>query len=53
MLLAAIVGSRLLFVHTNLGDFAVRPLDAFALWKGRLVLFAVLCLLRYQLVPVI
>jgi phosphatidylglycerol:prolipoprotein diacylglycerol transferase len=39
MLLTAIVGSRLLFVLTNLGEFAAKPLDAFALWKGGLVFY--------------
>jgi phosphatidylglycerol---prolipoprotein diacylglyceryl transferase len=39
MLLTAIVGSRLLFVLTNLGEFGAKPLDAFALWKGGLVFY--------------
>jgi len=39
MLLTAIVGSRLLFVLTNLGEFAEKPLEAFALWKGGLVFY--------------
>lgn len=39
VLLAAIVGSRALFVLTNLKDFAANPLDAFALWKGGLVFY--------------
>jgi len=39
MLLMAIIGSRLLFVLTNLKDFASNPLDAFALWKGGLVFY--------------
>jgi phosphatidylglycerol:prolipoprotein diacylglycerol transferase len=39
MLLTAIVGSRLLFVLTNLREFADKPLEAFALWKGGLVFY--------------
>ncbi len=39
VLLSAIVGSRILFVLTNLGEFAVKPLDAFAIWKGGLVFY--------------
>jgi phosphatidylglycerol:prolipoprotein diacylglycerol transferase len=39
MLLMAIVGSRLLFVLTNLQEFADHPLEAFALWKGGLVFY--------------
>jgi phosphatidylglycerol:prolipoprotein diacylglycerol transferase len=39
VLLAAIVGSRILFVLTDLREFAARPLDAFALWKGGLVFY--------------
>ena len=39
VLLSAIVGSRILFVLTNLGAFAANPLDAFALWKGGLVFY--------------
>jgi phosphatidylglycerol:prolipoprotein diacylglycerol transferase len=39
MLLTAIVGSRFLFVLTDLHAFAARPLDAFALWKGGLVFY--------------
>ncbi len=39
LLLSAIVGSRLLFVLTNLRDFAQKPFDAFALWKGGLVFY--------------
>jgi phosphatidylglycerol---prolipoprotein diacylglyceryl transferase len=42
MLLMAIMGSRLLYVLTNLGEFAARPLDAFALWKGGLVFYGAL-----------
>lgn len=39
MLLTAIVGSRILFVLTDLREFAAKPLDAFALWKGGLVFY--------------
>jgi phosphatidylglycerol:prolipoprotein diacylglycerol transferase len=39
LLLAAIIGSRLLYVLTNLGEFARNPLDAFAIWKGGLVFY--------------
>ena len=39
MLLTAIVGSRVLFVLTNLREFAGRPWEAFALWKGGLVFY--------------
>ncbi len=39
MLLTAIVGSRLLFVLTNLEHFAANPFEAFALWKGGLVFY--------------
>lgn len=39
LLLAAIVGSRLLFVLTNLQEFARKPFEAFALWKGGLVFY--------------
>ncbi len=39
LLLAAIVGSRALFVLTDLRDFVDRPLDAFAVWKGGLVFY--------------
>jgi phosphatidylglycerol:prolipoprotein diacylglycerol transferase len=39
VLLAAIVGSRVLFVLTDLGEFAVKPLDAIAIWKGGLVFY--------------
>jgi len=38
-LLAAIVGSRALFVLTDLHEFATKPLEAFALWKGGLVFY--------------
>ncbi|MGZ4133202.1 MAG: prolipoprotein diacylglyceryl transferase, partial [Actinomycetota bacterium] len=36
VVLLGIVGSRALFVLTHLGDFAGRPLAAFALWQGGL-----------------
>ena len=39
MLLMAIVGSRFLFVLTNLREFADKPLEAFAIWKGGLVFY--------------
>jgi phosphatidylglycerol---prolipoprotein diacylglyceryl transferase len=39
LLLAAIVGSRLLHVLTNLQDFSTNPFDAFAIWKGGLVFY--------------
>jgi len=39
MLMTAIVGARLLFVLTNLQEFAGKPLEAFALWKGGLVFY--------------
>ncbi|MGE5808193.1 MAG: prolipoprotein diacylglyceryl transferase [Nitrospirota bacterium] len=39
MLLTAIVGSRVLFVLTNLHEFADKPWEAFALWKGGLVFY--------------
>lgn len=39
LLLAAIIGSRILYVLTNLGGFARNPLDAFAIWKGGLVFY--------------
>lgn len=39
LLLAAILGSRLLYVLTNLGEFRENPLDVFAVWKGGLVFF--------------
>lgn len=39
LLLAAIIGSRLLHVLTNLQDFTKNPLDAFAIWKGGLVFY--------------
>ncbi len=39
VLLAALVGSRILFVLTDLHAFAARPWDAFAIWKGGLVFY--------------
>jgi phosphatidylglycerol:prolipoprotein diacylglycerol transferase len=39
LLLAAIVGSRLLYVLVNLREFEARPLDVFAIWKGGLVFY--------------
>jgi phosphatidylglycerol:prolipoprotein diacylglycerol transferase len=39
LLLAAIIGSRLLHVLTNLQDFSRNPFDAFAIWKGGLVFY--------------
>jgi len=39
LLLAAIVGSRILYVLTSLQEFARNPLDAFAIWKGGLVFY--------------
>ncbi len=39
MLLTALVGSRLLFVLTNLQHFAANPYEAFAIWKGGLVFY--------------
>ncbi len=39
VLLAAIVGARALFVLTDLHEFAGKPLEAFALWKGGLVFY--------------
>ncbi len=39
LLLAAIVGSRILYVLTNLSEFTANPLDVFAIWKGGLVFF--------------
>jgi len=39
LLLAAIIGSRLLHVLTNLQDFTNNPFDAFAIWKGGLVFY--------------
>ncbi len=39
LLLAAIVGSRLLYVLTSWREFSQNPLDAFAIWKGGLVFY--------------
>ena len=39
LLLAAIVGSRLLYVLTDLREFTANPLDIFAIWKGGLVFY--------------
>ena len=39
LLLAAIVGSRLLYVLVNLQEFRQNPLDVFAIWKGGLVFY--------------
>lgn len=39
LLLAAIIGSRLLYVLTSLQEFRTNPLDVFAIWKGGLVFY--------------
>jgi phosphatidylglycerol:prolipoprotein diacylglycerol transferase len=39
LLLAAIVGSRILYVLTTLREFTANPLDVFAIWKGGLVFY--------------
>lgn len=39
LLLAAIIGSRILHVLVNLSDFTRNPLDVFAIWKGGLVFY--------------
>ncbi len=39
LLLAAIIGSRILYVLTTLQEFTGNPLDAFAIWKGGLVFY--------------
>src|SRR5512139_2102493 len=39
LLLAAIVGSRLLYVLVNLQEFQQNWLDVFAIWKGGLVFY--------------
>lgn len=39
LLLAAIVGSRLLYVLTDLREYAAHPLEVFAIWKGGLVFY--------------
>ncbi len=39
LLLSAIVGSRILYVLTNIQEFAARPLEVFAIWQGGLVFY--------------
>lgn len=39
LLLAAIIGSRLLYVLVNIGEFTANPWDAIAIWKGGLVFY--------------
>lgn len=39
LLLAAIIGSRVLYVLTTWHEFARNPLDMFAIWKGGLVFY--------------
>jgi phosphatidylglycerol:prolipoprotein diacylglycerol transferase len=39
LLLAAIIGSRILYVLTTLQEFTNNPLDVFAIWKGGLVFY--------------
>jgi phosphatidylglycerol:prolipoprotein diacylglycerol transferase len=39
LLLAAIIGSRILYVLTTLQEFTRNPLDVFAIWKGGLVFY--------------
>lgn len=39
LLLAAVVGSRVLYVLTSLHEFRANPLDVFAIWKGGLVFY--------------
>jgi phosphatidylglycerol:prolipoprotein diacylglycerol transferase len=39
LLLAAIIGSRILYVLTTWQEFAANPLDLFAIWKGGLVFY--------------
>ncbi|HAR46066.1 MAG: prolipoprotein diacylglyceryl transferase [Nitrospirae bacterium GWC2_57_13] len=39
LLLAAIIGSRVLYVLINLEEFSRNPLEVFAIWKGGLVFF--------------
>ncbi len=39
LLLAAIIGSRLLHVLTTLPDYAANPWEVFAIWKGGLVFY--------------
>lgn len=38
-IIAAIVGARLLYVLTNIGDFIKAPLDIFKIWQGGLVYY--------------
>jgi phosphatidylglycerol:prolipoprotein diacylglycerol transferase len=39
LLLAAIIGSRLLYVIVNIQEFRPNPLEIFAIWKGGLVFY--------------
>ena len=39
LMLAAIIGSRLLYVLTTLPDFIKNPLEFFAIWRGGLVFY--------------
>ncbi len=39
LLLAAIIGSRVLYVLVNLPEFERNPLEVFAIWKGGLVFY--------------
>jgi phosphatidylglycerol:prolipoprotein diacylglycerol transferase len=39
LLLAAIIGSRLLYVIVNIREFRPNPLEIFAIWKGGLVFY--------------
>jgi phosphatidylglycerol:prolipoprotein diacylglycerol transferase len=39
LLFAAIIGSRILYVLTNLREYTENPLDVFAVWKGGLVFY--------------
>ena len=39
LLLAAIIGSRLLYVIVNIHEFRPNPLEIFAIWKGGLVFY--------------
>jgi phosphatidylglycerol:prolipoprotein diacylglycerol transferase len=39
LLLAAIIGSRILYVLTALREFTTHPLEVFAIWKGGLVFY--------------
>ncbi|MCL1972916.1 MAG: prolipoprotein diacylglyceryl transferase [Endomicrobia bacterium] len=38
-IVAAIVGARILYILTNLGEFAGAPLDIFKIWQGGLVYY--------------